>query len=318
LETILIKRNYKAKISQQIKSTQMKSMPSKKKIDWKRIKKLSYEYGKLILLLFIITSSLVQGSRVPTPSMESTVLVGDWTIVNKLAYNLTTPRSIPLTNIELPFAELIRWDDPDRGDIVVFEFPGMRDEIKNPVIDYYVKRCIATPGDTITIRHKVLYVNGKEAPIPTKAQYLRNYEMPTGYSEEGIFPVGKNWNGDNYGPLVIPKKGDVIKLTAENINEWKTFIEREFGRSAVTFLDGKIFINGNEATEYKVEDDYYFMMGDNRDISLDCRYWGFVPRRNVIGSPIIIYWSWNSDIPWYDIFNLLGSIRIDRICKIPA
>lgn len=294
----------------------MKPTPIKKKITWKQIKSYLYEYGKMILLLFIITSSFVQGSRVPTPSMESTMLVGDWTIVNKLAYNLTTPRSIPLTNIELPFTELIRWNDPDRGDIVVFEFPGNRDEIKNSAIDYYVKRCIATPGDTITIRHKVLYVNGKEVPIPTKAQYLRNYEIAEGVAEEGIFPVGKNWNGDNYGPLVIPKKGDIIHLTLDNIHEWKTFINREFEKNAVSISGNKILIDGKETNQYIVTDDYYFMMGDNRDISLDCRYWGFVPRRNVIGSPLVIYWSWNSDIPWYDIFNLLGSVRLDRICKI--
>ena len=80
--------------------------------------------------------------------------------------------------------------------------------------------------------------------------------------------------------------------------------------------DGKIFINGKETNKYAVTDNYYFMMGDNRDNSLDSRYWGFVPRRNVVGQPTIIYFSWDSDIPWSDFFNLVTSVRINRIGKI--
>lgn len=110
--------------------------------------------------------------------------------------------------------------------------------------------------------------------------------------------------------------GDVIKLTAENINQWETFINRDFEKDVVDVRAGKIFINGTEANEYVVTDDYYFMMGDNRDNSLDSRFWGFVPRRNVVGSPMFVYFSWNSDIPFSDFFNLVSSIRLDRIGKI--
>ena len=117
-------------------------------------------------------------------------------------------------------------------------------------------------------------------------------------------------------PIIVPKKGDVINLSPENIGQWEIFIDREYGKDVVTVNDGKIFIDGKESAQYKVTDDYYFMLGDNRDNSLDCRYWGFVPGRNVIGSPLFVYWSWNSDIPLSDLIGLVSSIRLDRIGKI--
>lgn len=274
------------------------------------------EYSTMIFFVFIITSSLIQGSRVPTGSMESTVLIGDWTIVNKLAYNLTTPRNIPFTDISLPHADILKWSDPKPYDIVVFEFPGNRNEIKNTKIENYVKRCVGTPGDTVQIINRVVYVNGKEFRRPPHIQYLKSQSYPTYYSDPEIFPVGSGWNSDNYGPLLVPSKGDIIKLTPENITQWETFINRDFERNAVEVKEGKIFINGKETNEYKITDDYYFMMGDNRDNSLDSRFWGFVPRRNVIGKPMFVYFSWNSDIPWSDFLNLVSSIRLDRFGKI--
>lgn len=290
--------------------------PLAKIFTWGNIKNAAKEYGKLALILFIVTSSLIQGSRVPTPSMETTIITGDFLMTNKLAYDLTTPRNIPLTDIALPFTQLLKWDDPDRGDIVVFEFPGNRDEIKNTKIENYVKRCVAVAGDTLEVRNKILYVNGKEAPIPIHVQYSKNYILPKDYLDTEIFPKGTKGNADHYGPIVIPKRGDIINLSTSNIEEWKTFIDREYGNDVVEIKNDKIYVAGKETNEYEVRDDYYFMMGDNRDNSLDSRYWGFVPRRNVIGTLMFVYWSWDSNIPFSDFFNLLASVRIDRIGKI--
>jgi signal peptidase I len=273
------------------------------------------EYATYFIILFIITSSIIQGSRVPTGSMETTIMVGDWLMTNKLAFDLTTPRNIPFTNIALPHTQLLKWSDPEKNEIIVFQFPGMRDQIQDTAIQNYVKRCVGIPGDTIRIIDRVLYVNGREFPRPPHMQYLKNYSLPEGYAESEIFPAGKNWNSDNYGPLVVPKKGDKIELSLENIAQWRTFINREFLREAVTVSGGKIFIDGKERNEYTVGEDYYFMMGDNRDNSLDSRYWGFVPRKNIVGRPLFVYWSWNSDIPFSDFFNLVASARIDRIGK---
>ena len=287
-----------------------------KKLTKTKFKKTLIDYSIMVVILFFVTSSLIQGSRVPTGSMETTILIGDWTMINKLAYDLTTPRNIPFTDIALPHTRLLKWNDPKPYDIVVFEFPGNRDEIKNKAIENYVKRCVGTPGDTIQIINRVLYVNGKEFHRPPHIQYLRNQNYPEGFTESGIFPKGSGWNCDNYGPLVVPKLGDTLHLTTSNIEKWETFINRDFEKDVVDVKDGKIFINGKETNSYAVTDDYYFMMGDNRDNSLDSRYWGFVPRRNVVGTPMFVYFSWNSDIPWSDFFNLVSSIRIDRIGKL--
>ncbi|MCC6864746.1 MAG: signal peptidase I [Ignavibacteria bacterium] len=129
--------------------------------------------------------------------------------------------------------------------------------------------------------------------------------------DNGIFPKGKPWNRDNYGPLVIPKKGDVVNLSTKNIHEWDTFIKRE---GHTLDIRGDLFyIDGKAAEKYTVENNYYFMMGDNRHNSLDSRFWGFVSRQAIVGKAWFTYFSWNSEIPFSDFVKLLGSIRWDRI-----
>ena len=274
------------------------------------------EYGLMAIILFLVTGSLIQGSLVPTGSMENTIMTGDRLIINKLAYDLTTPRYIPFTDIALPHVRLLKWGNPKKGDIVVFIFPGYRDEIKYDKIESWVKRCVAEPGDTLQVINKVVFVNGKKLPIPHYIKYESGGIKPAGVTEDDIFPKGSGYNSDNYGPIVVPKKDDVLSLSMDNIERWKTFIDREYGREAVEIKNNKIFIDGKETDNYKVKDDYYFMMGDNRDYSLDCRYWGFVPRRNVIGKPLFVYFSWNSDIPFSQPIELLKSVRLERLCKI--
>jgi len=264
----------------------------------------------------IIKTFLIETSRVPTGSMESTIRVGDFLFVNKFIYGSSSPRTIPFTNVVLPYFQLPALKEPERGDIVVFEYPGDRDELKPVEIVNYVKRCIGIPGDTIFIDNKVVFVNGKEAPRPAHIQYINNYVTPKGVANPRIFPAGSNFNEDNYGPIVVPKKGDVIELTPENIEAWRTIIDREFGRRVVTLEGDQVLIDGKPVKNYTIQKDYYFMMGDNRDDSADSRFWGFVPRDKVVGQAFLIYWSWDPSIPFSDFFNLLGSVRINRIAKI--
>ena len=274
------------------------------------------ELLQMLVIVWLIISSVVEASRVPTGSMETTILPGDFLFINKFIYGPTTPRFIPYTNVELPYFRFPSLKEPEKNDIIVFKFPGYRDQIENSDIQFYVKRCVAEPGDTLEVRNKVVFINGKELSIPVNIQYLNEFVMPAGTSDRNIFPVGKPWNSDNYGPLVIPKKGDVIELSLDNIQEWKTFINREYGKEVVSIANGQIAIEGTITDKYVVKEDYYFGMGDNRDDSLDSRFWGFIPRENIVGSPIIIYWSWDSAIPVADFFKLLGSVRLDRIAKL--
>ncbi|MAT59658.1 MAG: signal peptidase I [Ignavibacteriae bacterium] len=265
-----------------------------------------------LLVVFLISSSIVGASKVPTGSMEKTILVGDFMLINKFIFDISTPRDIPYTNIALPHIKFPSFDEPEKGDIIVFQFPGYQNELEPQKIEYWVKRCVGEPGDTISIYNNVLYVNGDEFPIPPHI----HYSLDQSESMNQIFPSNSGWKKDFYGPLVIPKKGERIQLTLENIYKYKTLINRELEGDFVKTNDNKIFIKGNETDFYTIQKDYYFMVGDNRDNSLDSRYWGFVPRDKIIGTPIFIYWSWNSDIPFSDFFRLLGSVRLDRIGKI--
>lgn len=270
----------------------------------------------LIAAFFIITF-IIQNTRIPTGSMEDTILVGDFVIINKFVFGSSSPRYIPFTEIALPYFQLPALREPKTKDIVVFEFPGLRDQVKSdePGTNY-VKRCIGTPGDTVQIIDKVVFVNGKQVWIPPHVKYEIPFVYPRGYVQTDIFPKGMPWNKDNYGPIVVPKKGSKINLSSRNITQWETTIDREYGKD-VTALNGTdVTIEGKPVEDYTFKDDYYFMMGDNRDNSLDSRFWGFVPRKNVIGEPIIALFSWDREIPFTDIFRLLGSIRPDRILKL--
>jgi signal peptidase I len=296
-----------------------KETNGKKKIGPKTPKDKTIEFVKNLLFAVVaallIKSFLIETSRVPTGSMEKTIMVGDFLFVNKFIFGSSSPRNIPFTNIALPYFQLPAISEPERGDIVVFEYPGDRDELFSDDIANYVKRCIGTPGDTIEIKNKVVFVNGVESPIPANIQYLRR-PIPSGIANPGIFPNGASWNQDNYGPYVIPKKGDVVELTAENIEKWRTIIDREFGRRVVSVNSGSATIDGKPVQNYTIKKDYYFMMGDNRDDSDDSRYWGLVPRDNIVGEALMIYWSWNPAIPFSEFFKLLGSVRIGRIAKL--
>jgi signal peptidase I len=263
---------------------------------------------------FFIITFVIQNTRIPTGSMEDTILVGDFVLVNKFIYGSSSPKYIPFTQIEIPHFFLPAIRNPKPKDIVVFEYPGGRDELKADELGVnYVKRCIGTPGDTVQIIDKVVYVNGKRFWIPSHVKYLQPYPRPRDMIEPRIFPKGMPWNEDNYGPLVVPWKGYKIPLNSNNVEQWKTTIDREYGKDVVALNDGVVTIEGKPVTSYTFKKDYYFMMGDNRDDSLDSRFWGFVARDMVVGEAFITLFSWNRDIPFSDFFRLIGSIRLDRV-----
>ncbi|EJX11094.1 signal peptidase I [gut metagenome] len=125
----------------------------------------------------------------------------------------------------------------------------------------------------------------------------------------GLYPMNlyKDWTTDNYGPIWIPKKGESVKLTLENLPIYERPIQAYEG-NRLAVKDGKIYINGQETDTYTFQMDYYWMMGDNRHNSADSRFWGFVPEDHIVGKPIFIWLSLDNDRGWFD-----GRIRWNRL-----
>lgn len=272
------------------------------------------EFGIVFGAFLILNNLVIASFLVPTGSMENEVMTGDLLFVNKFIFGGTSPRNIPFTNIRLPWIRIPGIRDVERGDVIVFVFPGYQNEVQPEEFTFYLKRCVGLPGDTIQVARRVLYVNGKLAPAPRNMHFSYQRIASPSSVHDGIFPKGAPWNEDFYGPIVVPKKGMVVHLDQGNIQQWDTFIRRE--EHTVRVDGNSIEIDGKQTTEYTVQRDYLFGMGDHRDNSLDSRYWGFIPKENLVGTPIIVYWSWDTDIPIYNIFSKLGSVRLGRIGTI--
>ncbi len=263
-----------------------------------------------ILVAFLLKTFVVEAFRIPSGSMENTLLVGDFLLVNKLAYGLKTPRYVPLTNLAIPSVTLPAFGSVRRGEIVVFEYPGKRVEADGNDPVYYIKRCIGIPGDTVAIRSAEVSVNGREvlSPLNGKASYPGQHLWMDSARDGNSAPI----DGDNFGPIIVPKHGDAIALTPASAMHWKEFIEREHHKLQVD-PTGKILIDGIETVTYTVRENYYFMLGDNRDNSLDSRFWGFVPEGYIVGEALVIYWSWDPEDPGSGLKERVSRIRWPRV-----
>ena len=145
---------------------------------------------------------------------------------------------------------------------------------------------------------------------------VESIRLNTDSNELEIYPLNgnKHWTRDNYGPIWIPKKGEKIALTMDNIAIYERPI-KVYEDNDLEIKDGKILINGQEAKEYTFKMDYYWMMGDNRHNAADSRYWGFVPEDHIVGKPIFIWWSSDPDrhgisgIRWSRLGRIVDNIK---------
>jgi len=158
----------------------------------------------LVLMVFFIRVTTVEAFRIPTGSMEDTLLIGDFLLVNKFVYGIRTPDwiGVPFTKIgfNLPSTRLPGSRRPQPGDILVFKYP--RDTSLN-----YIKRCVAGPGQTVEIRDRQLFVDGQPFPNPPRSKFTAPVPAPANVRERGIFAPGNvRWNHDNYGPITVPPR----------------------------------------------------------------------------------------------------------------
>jgi signal peptidase I len=147
----------------------------------------------------------------------------------------------------------------------------------------------------ITERKKRLTITEKDYDLILSSNVVdsikRDFKMNKSYNTS-YFPnnITYDWNEDNFGPLIIPKKNNIVNLNLSNIPLYKKII-RDYEKNNLEIINNKIFINGQETTEYTFKMDYYWMMGDNRYSSEDSRMWGFVPDDHIVGKPVFIWMS---------------------------
>jgi signal peptidase I len=127
--------------------------------------------------------------------------------------------------------------------------------------------------------------------------------------DNDIFPSAMNttWNGDNYGPLIIPSKGKTIAINRSTLGMYGKTITLYEHNTEVSIVDDRLIIDGVPVNEYTFTQDYYFMMGDNRNNSWDSRYWGFVPEDHIVGKPLFVWFSVDK------YADILHKIRWNRI-----
>jgi signal peptidase I len=147
----------------------------------------------------------------------------------------------------------------------------------------------------------------------TNVKSIEAVIAPHGAWDPNIFPYDSAypWNVDNYGPIVVPRKGTTVSLTLQNIALYKRIID-VFENNDLEISGDRIYINGKETGSYTFNMDYYWMMGDNRHNSADSRYWGFVPEDHIVGEAVFVWLSLDPDKTIFD-----GKIRLKKMFRIP-
>ncbi len=401
-----------------------------------------------VVFATIVHTYFLQPYIIPTGSLEKSLLVGDFLLVSKFHYGARTPQTavsfpmvhdtIPIAKTrsylkkpQLPYFRLPALQKIKRNDIVVFSWPAdtVRQFFKKEArvdkpIDKksnYVKRCVALPGDTLSIIDGIIHINGKASIMPERAKPLFGYKA---YNAKGIsarklissgfddiiraflisnitqpmfnalsphiiqlkqndpnnfvvltgakglpldvvrkyrvqakelleqekslfltlkeaeqlskevafdslkrnvnvtknynqifFPnnVRYNWNEDQFGPIIMPKKGVTVSLTSKTLPLYKKIIQ-DYESNTLNIRGDEIIINGQLSDAYTFQQDYFWMMGDNRHRSEDSRFWGFVPEDHIVGKPVFIWMSidgfmdgirnWN--VRWNRVFTTVG------------
>lgn len=394
-----------------------------------------------IVAATLVHTYFIQPYVIPTGSLERTLRVGDFLFVSKFHYGARVPMTtlaapmvhdtLPvlktrsyvadvdpetaktswINKLQLPYMRLPGFERVEKNDIVVFSLPSdtlyqffkAQKAVIKPIDkkSNYVKRCVGTPGDSLSVVDGFVHINGKKLQLSDRAKPMYDYEVyakngvSSRYLEEvdasdylrkyiatsineaqynalapyamganrtkdgkielitqekgiptevirqlrlslteekplsrvanmtaemveklrqnpaidsvvmtvepkgeygGAFPQKPNlypWNNDNFGPIYIPEAGATVEINSKTIPLYKKII-RDYEHNDVKVTGNKVFINGQEANSYTFRQDYYWMMGDNRDHSEDSRTWGYVPADHIVGKPVFLWMSFDN------------------------
>lgn len=238
---------------------------------------------------------------IPTYSMYPTLIPGDKIVVNKLHHGARLYKDLEFEFIEkIENPEVIRsygFRPIKKNDIVVFNFPYGRgwDSIYMEHAKFFCKRCIATPGDTLTIENGIYKVNGEEGYGNMEEQRtLKNFVRLTNYADTNAYPINNQvgWTLINFGPMLIPAKGDSINIDREKFLVYRRMITFETS-SKILWNDTLACCtkDGTPINGYRFQKDWYFMGGDAVHNSQDSRYFGPIPDDFIAGRATHIYWS---------------------------
>ena len=217
----------------------------------------------VILVVFVLRSFLFEPFKIPSGSMIPTLWVGDLILVNKFHYGVR----LPVINTQVTAGEPVR-----RGDVMVFRYPP------KPSLDY-IKRVVGVPGDEVAYLNKQLSINGKVVAKANLPDFFEQDSLSYIKQFQETFPVGAS-------PSEMTNTKAVRLL---NNAERPAFIA---GTEDFPFKNQCSY--SVEGVVCKVPPGHFFMMGDNRDNSLDSRYWGFVPEANIVGKAILVWMNFSS------------------------
>lgn len=274
----------------------------------------------LMLLIWLLFQIFVFASfSIPTNSMEPVLLPGDYVLVNK---TLKGPRLFSLDDARehkpLEINRLKGITKFQRNEVLVFNFPYPErwDSIGFNLMLYYVKRCIALPGDTLEIRNARYKVRGYNENLgnllsqKSLAHYLenkKNVEKMVQANSFSAYPgdTTLNWSIKDLGPFYLPARGDTILMNRKHYSLYRNLIEWEQRKKLIEH-DGRFYLDGQELRDYIFTHNYYFMGGDNCHNSQDSRYWGPLPEDYIVGKATLIWKSKN---------KVTDEIRWDRVFK---
>jgi len=255
-----------------------------------------------VALAIVMKVFLFDSFIVPTDSMTPTIWPGDYVLVNKLLIGPRIYHNLGFLKGNITPYRRIRGMHPiRRNDILVFDAPYLlRPGILKAQTDlFYVKRCIAIPGDTFLIENGFYQIKGYHQPLGNWQNQLQLSQTPDEtisaylfncFPEDSAF----HWTVKNFGPLYIPGKGDTIAVNLNNIALYRPLIQYETGKT-VRLAEGKVFLDNDQIDTYVFTHNYYFMAGDRVAGSNDSRYWGLLPEDLVVGKAVLIWKSKDPD-----------------------